>query len=252
MSEVLNQKFWSLLVLVFVLANHAAFGQEEEKWQYDLSASLWTGNTGVEVLPQGATDPVKIELPDFLDNFQLGLVLRGEARLRKLGVMLDVGYIELTASDQPASPDIDRISVDVNSTLINLSGIFRLHGGDIVTLEALPGVQFYNGNSDITTSGTVSGVSSTSRSFWDPILGLRARARVFGKLHASAYGNIGGFGASSQTTSQLALGLRYRLLEIVSVHAGYRLVKWEFDEGAEDILRSQRISGLTFGLMLTL
>ena len=239
-------------VLLLVLSASIACAQDENPWNYDLSASLWTGNTAVEVLPTGGGDPIKVELPDFLDNFQLGFVLRGEARRGKFGMLLDVGYIELTASDSPSNPDIDDIDVDVNSTLINLSGIFRLHGADKFSLDVLPGIQYYNGDSDVTIQGTNPSMTSGNRSFWDPVLGLRVRTKLLNKIGINAYGNVGGFGLSSQTTAQVAAVIGYDLFEFLQVQAGVRIVSWEFDESEDQDLLSQRISGLTFGLMLSL
>ncbi|MEM9324365.1 MAG: hypothetical protein AAGA85_01860 [Bacteroidota bacterium] len=239
----------AFLTLAFFVAVEG-FSQEED-WEYEISASLWTGNTGVEVLPLDFSRAVDIDLPDFLDNYQLGFLLRGEAVKERFGVLLDVGYIQLSASDEPEVPNVDRVSVDVNSTLVTLSGIFRIHGSDKFRLDALPGIQYYHSDSEIAVQGSMSGTASSNRSNWDPILGLRAKYVVFSKLDLGLFGSIGGFGASSQSTTQFGATAGYRLLELFSVHLGYRLIDWDFDEVEERRLISQNISGVLVGFKLS-
>ena len=72
---------------------------------------------------------------------------------------------------------------------------------------------------------------SASKSWVDPIVGMRARYNFTDRCYALARADVGGFGVGSDLTWQLYGGLGYQLTQHVAMELGYRHMYVDYTDG---------------------
>ena len=86
------------------------------------------------------------------------------------------------------------------------------------------------------------------RTWVDPVFGVGARYGT--SVLLNLYGDLGGFGISSDFTYQLYGTVGYAFTRVVSARAGYRLVRNNYQDGGEflyEVSQSGFLLGVTFG-----
>ncbi len=79
--------------------------------------------------------------------------------------------------------------------------------------------------------GILAGRSAGKNRTWaDPVIGARGRAQFGDGFFLNVYGDVGGFGVSSDLTWQAYGGLGYQVNDWFSAQAGYRYLLEDFDD----------------------
>jgi hypothetical protein len=180
------------------------------------------------------TAPVDLSVADAIDKLK---DLKGAAQLHvesgygPVGVIADLTYMRL----QPAA---GRVTVDTESTIFELLGMYRVVGaGDrhagAVMFDVLGGARYYRFSNAIT--GSAFGALSAERtSKWiDLVVGARTGVQVTDDLGLFARGDIGGFGIgnASERACNVTAGFEYRCCECASFVGGYRWLKIDRESG---------------------
>ena len=135
-------------------------------------------------------------------------------------------------------PAAGRVTVDTESTLFELLGMYRVVGaGDrqagAVTFDVLGGARYYRFSNAIT--GSAFGLLSAERTnkWIDLVVGARAGVQVTDDLGVFARGDIGGFGLghSSDQACNVTAGFEYRCSECALFVGGYRWLKIDRESG---------------------
>jgi len=226
----MKSRYLALTVFVaLVLSSTQALCQEESDWQFNLAPLyLWAIQIDGDMGIRGRTANVGIEFSDIWDNLEGVFTLRFNAEYRKkFGILFDYNYLDL---GKEQSTNGGNLEVGFKSQIINLAGTYRLMDGQH-SLHGVAGIRYMILDAGIDLRNL--GVSLDGDQDWvDPIIGLRYVNQFSDQWSLTLYGDIGGFGASSDFTWQ-GLGLiNFQPWKNVAIVAGYRGIGTDYETGS--------------------
>lgn len=201
--------------------------------EWSVRAALYGWGTALDgdVTLRGNNVPVDSGFDDILDNLDFAMMGAVEIGNGKWSLLADLFYAELSSSSS-------RGNLDFKSQLDQFIGNFVItynvmdDPGTRLDVYAGARVNSLDADLDILTNnvGTFSG--SDSKTWVDPLIGVRFQQELPNCFFMRGVGDIGGFGVSSDFTWQALAGLGYHLSESNSVLLGYRGVGTDYEDGA--------------------
>ena len=144
-----------------------------------------------------------------------------------MGVFGRRKYIDI--SDSQVTP-LATLAVDFQNVMTELVGLYRFSEGTH-TLEALAGIRYTSLEVDVDVVGVPPKLEE-SQDWVDPIVGARYNYSITEKWTALLRGDIGGFGAGSDFTWNLAGLIHYQPLKHVGLVGGYRVLDVDYEDGS--------------------
>jgi hypothetical protein len=88
------------------------------------------------------------------------------------------------------------------------------------------------------------------KSWLDPLVGVRFSHAFNDRWSVVLRGDVGGFGVSSELSTNLAAVFGYRLTDAMTLRFGYRMLQMDFDDDqfVLDVIAQGYAVGLTFAL----
>ncbi|CAG36991.1 conserved hypothetical protein [Desulfotalea psychrophila LSv54] len=254
----MRQLFLSILCCLCFLQSFSlpAYSATEEKdqWIFHLTPYSWlAGQRGtVATLPELPPADIDIDFyDDVLDNLNGALMLVGEVRQGRVGVVLDISYIDIESEEPLSSSYFSQVSSTTKTWMVSTAAFYRLFEADKEFLDLLAGIRYWSVESGLTLTGGTHGPKCFSnREEWvDPILGLKGLT-VLGDSNFFLIGNflIGGFGVESDFMWDATLNLGYAWTETFSTTIGYRYldVDYQKDDFLYDVSQSGPIIGFSW------
>lgn len=221
------------LILIFcsavVFSPATAFAQEDNNWNFDLAPLyLWAINIEGETGVRGQTAGTEIDFGDIYDNLQGVFTVRFNAIYKqKFGVLIDYNYLNLGKEKETGVVDLE---VSMKTQILNLAATYRLMDGRH-TLDGVAGIRYNVMGVDIDFTGT--GLNIDEDKDWaDPIIGARYAYQMTDKWTLRLYGDIGGFGVSSNFTWQGLGMIDLQPWKHVAIIAGYRAIGTDYESGS--------------------
>ncbi|MEA3232551.1 MAG: hypothetical protein U9Q05_12430 [Thermodesulfobacteriota bacterium] len=239
------------LILIFcsavVFSPPTAFGQEDPNWNFDLAPLyLWAINIEGETGVRGQTAGTEIDFGDIYDNLQGVFTVRFNAIYKqKFGVLVDYNYLNLGKEKETGVVDLE---VSMKTQILNLAATYRLMDGRH-TLDGVAGIRYNVMGVDIDFTGT--GLNIDEDKDWtDPIIGARYAYQMTDKWTLRLYGDIGGFGVSSNFTWQGVGLIDFHPWKHVAIVAGYRVIDTDYESGSgsDKFTYDARVHGPLVGL----
>jgi len=221
-----------ILIIIFsavVFSPATAFAQEDNNWNFELAPLyLWAINIEGETGVRGQTASTEVDFGDIYDSLQGVFTVRFNAIYKqKFGMVLDYNYLNLGTETQTGVVDIE---TSLKTQILNLAATYRLLEG-MHTLDAVAGIRYTAMGVDIDLIGT--GLSLDKDKDWaDPIIGARYAYQMTDKWALRFYGDIGGFGVSSNFTWQGLAMLDFQPWKHVAIVAGYRAIGTDYESGS--------------------
>ncbi|MGY6411632.1 MAG: hypothetical protein ACXIUV_11500 [Alkalilacustris sp.] len=202
-------------------------------WRAQVTPYIWGTGLGGDLRPLGSAPTVEIDrsLSDLLRDLDAALFVSGFARLDRFVLTGDLsasrssraGVLSTPLAGVPASARVRHRSLTV-------TGGWRVTDTLDGTLDLMAGFRHWSVNGRVNVPLVGLGASA-SRSFTDPILAARAHLRFTPEWSALVYGDVGGFGVGSRSTSQVLGTVNYRVGPQVMVSAGYRQLAVDYRSG---------------------
>lgn len=214
--------------MVAAVVPSVALSQEAD-WQFELAPLyLWAISIDGDMGIRERTAGVSVEFGDIWDNLEGVFTLRFNGLYRnKFGFVLDYNYLDLgtEAVSQRAN-----LEVGFKSQILNAAGSYRFIDGPHA-LDGVAGIRYTSLDARIDLRNV--GVRLDGDQDWvDPIVGLRYAYQIANQWTLRLYGDIGGFGISSDFTWQ-GLGLiDYQPWKNVAIVAGYRAIGTDYETGS--------------------
>lgn len=186
---------------------------------------------------------VAAQFDGLLDHLDGGLLLASEARLDdKVALLGDFVWLSLEGDDtRPVQ------STPVQGDLEVIEGQLALaYGADIsggLHVDLLGGLRLYRLDARL-VSGAVD--AENSETLLDPLIGLRGKVRLADDWRLLLYADVGGFGAGTELSYQVAAIFDYALTDRIAVALGYRQLGLDVDE--EHLVFDGAIGGPLLGL----
>jgi hypothetical protein len=193
-------------------------------WTFQITPYLWLAGLGGDVTtPGGRSASFDASIGDVLSHLDGGLMLLGEARHGRWGILADFDYAKLSSDHSSFNPLLGQPSVTLKEYLGTLVGGYRFIDSPGFKFDVMGGVRVMSISADLSFSGSIlPPLSASGGDTWaDPIFGLRAIVPLGSGFSANIYGDVGG-GPNSDFTGQLYGGFGYAFNDTISAYVGYR------------------------------
>ncbi|MFV1987835.1 MAG: hypothetical protein ACC682_11180 [Gemmatimonadota bacterium] len=213
----------------------------EAQWQFQVTPYIWWNGLSGDVRVEGG--PV-VSLESEVSDFDVAPLLTFRGSNGRIGFLTDLAFTS-GSSTARALNEVRLVEVDnfIGTGLVTYdvtsagnSEVFV--AGGLRILNAKAKVPALNGGVE----------SEASRTWVDPVFGLGGS---FGdRVTVTGYGDLGGFGISSDFTYQLYGALGYRFTGATSAQLGYRLVSNDYMDGNQYLYNVRQggfLLGVTFG-----
>lgn len=214
-----------------VISPVIAFSEEKDNWQFELAPFyLWAINIDGDFGLRGKTTSTNIDFNDVWGNLQGVLTVRFNALYhRKIGLFFDYNYLNLETKPVTRTGATE---VGFTSQILNLAGTYRFMEGRH-TVDGLAGIRYNKMDADVNFN--LVGITLDGDQNWvDPIIGLRYEYSLSDKWALRLYGDIGGFGVSSDFTWQAIFQIHYQPWENVSLVGGFRALGIDYESGSSE------------------
>ena len=218
-----------LICMLTFLVPSIAWSQEESNWEFNLAPLyLWAISIDGDMGIRGRTNSASVDFSDIWDNLEGVFTVRFNGLYRKkYGFIFDYNYLDLGTEKVT---DLVNVDVGLKSQIINLAGSYRFLNGDH-TLDGVAGIRYMNLEAGIELNDV--GASLDGDQDWiDPIVGLRYNYAFTDKWSLQLYGDIGGFGVSSDFTWQGLALIDFQPWKNVAFVAGYRGIGTDYETGS--------------------
>jgi len=225
------------------------------KWQFSTIGYVWFAGAWGKTDVIGPVEPVDLDLPfgKVLKAFKFAFMGAAEARHDRIVILGDLTFIHLDAKKGIGIRDPDFLDAELDSRTaeVTLLGGYRVVNDGPVSVDLLAGARMNFFKTSLELEGpNRSAEGSVKKTWFDPIIATRVNAPLGGKWNASAYGDVGGIVTGSDITWQGAVTVDYQINHKMSLGAGWRYFKVNYDDG--DFLYNVHQSGplITFRTIL--
>lgn len=204
-----------------------------EEWQFKVIPFVWVPATDIQVSYGSRSLGTTVSPSQTVSKLQFALAGAVAAQKGEWGIMGEGLYANLANDVQFRNVTG---SLRSNQTLLQASGTYRLLDDDGLSLDAVAGLRFYDFG--FTNSFIRDGVVFTqnfdahhSKSWLDPLVGLRANIPFNKELSLNVYGDVGGFGVGSDFSWRAQAVFGYSISECVDLNLGYAALGARLSQG---------------------
>ena len=221
---------------------------DDHKWHFTTIGYAWLAGAWGKTDVIGPAPPVDLDLPfnKVLKAFKFAFMGAAEARKDRFVIVGDLTFIHLDANHGIGirDPNFLEAELDSRTAEVTLLAGYRVAENQGLRVDLLAGGRMNWFRADLQLDGPRNSLEGTKKESWfDPVIAARASVPLGGKWSGSAYGDVGGFGIGSDITWQAVGGIDYRLNHKMTLGAGWRYFKVNYDHG--DFLYNVHQSGPT-------
>lgn len=221
------------LILTAATPVFAAGSGSSSEWEYIADIYFWGPQMNIRT-----TGGQEVEIPFYqiLNDLNFAAMTEFGARNEKWSILADVIYMNLNQKNDPGYhtlPDGTEVSssnnVKMKSWIVTPTVGYALLNSDAARVEVLGGLRYLwlNLGIEIDVNDTVVFNKSSTESFWDGIIGMRADINLNEKWYLPLYFDIGW--GDSKNTWQASAGIGYHFSRFDTALT-YRYLDYEFDD----------------------
>ena len=240
-----------LITLCLSLSVHAET-PSSDKWEFTLAPYLWLAGQKGKVATTPPLPPVDIDVDfydDILGNINGALMLVGEARKGRYGMIMDIIYTDIEFEESTPGPIFSSVSSQTKSWIVSAAGLYRLTDMEKGSLDILGGLRYWSVESKLSLgAGLRPAQQVTNKEEWfDPFIGIRGLSQLGqSKFYTSGAFLLGGFGVGSDLMWDASINLGYQWTKGFSTTIGYRYLDVDYEKDA--FLYDIAQDGMTIGL----
>jgi hypothetical protein len=209
---------------------------DEKKWKFATIGYAWFAGAEGKTDVIGPVDPVDLDLSfgDVLKAFKFAFMGAAEARRDRLVVLGDLTFIHLDAKEGIGirDPDFLEAELDSRTAEITLLGGYRVMNDGRFKLDLLAGGRMNFFKATLQVEGPNRSAEGSEKQKWlDPLIAARAAAPLGGNWSMSFYGDLGGILFGSDVTWQGVASVDYQISRKMTLGAGWRYFKVNYDDG---------------------
>lgn len=218
-----------------------------QDWSGQITPYVWAAGLGGDVTPMTGAPTLSFDksFSDVIKDTDGAFFLSGYARRDRLVIMGDLSWSSSSKSGivPPGLPAEGKLT---QRSLTLLAG-WRAVENEQLTLDLLGGARAWSIKSSVTLAGGAM-QASPGKEFVDPILAARANIALVPQWSAVVYADFGGFGAGSESTSQILATVNYQVNDNLWISAGYRQLNVDYRSGgtAVDVTMAGPLFGATW------
>jgi hypothetical protein len=229
-----------------------AGGPSPDRWTFQVTPYAWAAslNGDVRLRPQLPTVDVDASFDDLLDHLDGALMLWGEARYGRYSLLLDVDYLDISASGSTPGQLFGDADATSKAWIATAGFGYRVLEQPEGFVDLMAGARLWSLDNELDFSaGRLPATSASEDQTWiDPLIGLRAHLEFGPGMFVSSAADLGGFGIGSTFTWQIFATVGYHFNETVAIEAGYRHLSVDYDDDGFlwDVDLSGPIIGMSF------
>ena len=225
-----------------------AFAQDSD-WERSATIYLFTAETKTGIGTPALSLESTLSFEDALENLDFAFMGAFEAHNGRWGVLADLLYLDLSFSNPTPGPAFSGIRSNLQSTVAQVSGLYRAYDQSNLRLDLMAGVRWFNVDTTIALlPGAAPGaVNASSRDWFDPVVGIRAGLDFSEKWSSTVLLDYGGFSSDSESYQAL-VSVNYEVYDSWVLRGGYRFLSYENTDNLVkiDIEQSGPIFGATY------
>lgn len=209
---------------------------DEKKWKFATMGYGWFAGAKGKTDVIGPVPPVDLDLSfgDVLKALKFVLMGAAEARKDRLVILGDLMFVHMEAKEGIGIRDPDFLDAELDSRTasITLLGGYRVANEESVKVDLLAGARLNHSKTSLQLDGPVRSASGSVKQTWlDPVIATRVLAPLGGKWGMTLYGDVGGVLFGSDFSWQGLATVNYQLNRKMTLGAGWRYFKVNYDEG---------------------
>lgn len=219
----------------------AAAADASDAWRFDLDTWAWAASINGTVGVRGLTTDVNASFIDILQNSDsiLGIAGRLEVGKGKWAGFVDGMYMKIGVENLSGPVGFTDIDMTMKMGLVDFGLMYRLcdhptsSGDRSTTVDAYAGARYTSLSLELDPANA--SPRSRDRGWIDPIVGAKVAMPLGERWQLSAWGDIGGFGVSSDFTWSVTAIITYNFELFnrpASVYGGYRAIGDDYSNGS--------------------
>lgn len=212
------------------LALSPAPAAAQDAWTFRITPYLWLPTLNTETAI--GSQPEAESSVSVLEVLDVAALVAGEARKGRYTILGEFNYLDL--SQDSSAPGVGvSAETGLDGVLASIMGGYAFASGDRLRVEGLAGVRLWSLTASVDFATLPR--ASTSRTWVDPVVGLRATYAVTDAISVQGLADIGGFGAGSEFQWELMARVGYAVSDRWTMAAGWRHLAVDVDRGRLDL-----------------
>ncbi len=210
----------ALALSALAIGAAAPVAAEESGWSFGLTPYLWLSTIDGSMTGNGGQPDVPLQLSaqDVVSQLDFAMMLSGEARNGRYGLLVDFLYVDLdTSTPTPFGALWDEAKVDTRGMIGSAAFTYRV---------------FQNRPSWI---DLYAGVRVLDLQVVDPLVGARTHIDIMDGIGVSAAFDVGGFGVGTDLTWQVLGTVDYAFNDWIALRVGYRHMAINYSDGGDEL-----------------
>lgn len=246
-------------VLALTLGAAVTPASAQDDWEFHITPYVWLAFPSGDVTAKASRNINDInerfdrDVSVSFDDVNLDGAFTGSAEVRygRFGGIADLTYYEIEGDKDITVGQLPAIdgSVTISGTKGMIVGYWRAYETETSSIDLLGGAHYLGVDTEVNVNAANRGISgSVEEDLWDPVIGVRGKARFTEHFGVHGIATAGGFGVSSDNLYELQAYLTYRFNDNFEVLGGYRFYSTQFegDRLNYDASFSGPLLGLTF------
>ena len=212
------------------LTNPAPVASTESGWRVRTAIYGWGTALDGDVTLQGRNAPVDLGFGDILENIDYAVMGLVEVGNGKWSFLADLFYAQLSTGSTKSGVVFD---AQLNQFIGNFIVAYNVIDTAPTRFDVYAGARVNSIDSELNINFPIlpDFNGSTTKTWADPIIGVRFQQEISDKFFFRAVGDIGGFGIESDLTWQAMAAIGYRVNDNGSVVLGYRGIGTDYTSG---------------------
>ena len=199
---------------------------ENDGWQYRITPYGWLPTLYTD-LAIGPNQPVESDT-SLLDILDFAALLSGEIRKGDWGVIGEINYLALSQDASTPGGKL-KAKMSMSGVMGGAAIAYRAFKDERSSIDVFGGFRAWSLDASIDFKHL--NKVSTTKSWIDPIIGLRGHYDLTPDFFVDGLAEIGGFGVGSDFQWELVGRVGYRITESISASVGYRHLALDFKDG---------------------
>lgn len=224
-------------------------GDDSTKWKFATIGYIWAASARGETDVIGPLEPVGLDLSfgDVLKALKFAFMGAAEARKGRIVIIGDLMFTHLAAKEgiDIRNQDFLDAKLDSRTAAVTLLGGYRAVEKGPVLVDLLAGGRLNFSKTSLDLEGPNQSAEGSVKQTWlDPVVAVRTTFPLGDKWRLVAYGDVGGIVVGSDISWQAIGTVNYDISRKLSLGAGWRVFKVNYDKG--DFLYDVAQSGPIF------
>lgn len=222
----------------------------DSPWRFRITPYGWLPSTSGSIGAGPLSADAGVSSSKIISNLQMGAMLDIEVDYKRWSFENDLVYARLQSSNDKTQPFFGELKSTAYQVFWTSYLGYRVIDAKRFTMDLQGGFRLISLGLDLElTPGLLGGRSRYYTRTWiDPVIGLRTRTYVADWLFIPIRGDIGGFGANSELTWQALAGVGFQISRWFGIVVGYRGLGYQYDQAnfRYDVGTHGPIIGLNF------